>query len=257
MAKRLDALIDRFLHRRSRRGWATLANSAAELNLPDLKHYRKMAQHLNQPLSRFLHEADHRLSQPIIGSNAIETPVGTDWCWRPEIWRGPVSPCGQAAVPSKTALSETITVYHDCPLSELTCRQIRNISEFDLAPFGLRMDVFHFDGSFLSLSVGIPEDMIASLSKRHILRLDTIVETEKPLEIFARLNLRHGPNVEQQVREIPLFERDQSVEFDLAYMGINESRISKVWVDIIFEGPQLNQIILRDVTFSRRPRANL
>ena len=47
------------------------------------------------------------------------------------------------------------------------------------------------------------------------------------------------------------------VEFDLAYSKINEKRVEKLWVDLIFEGPEMNQIILRDVTFSRRPRAEL
>ena len=47
------------------------------------------------------------------------------------------------------------------------------------------------------------------------------------------------------------------VEFDLAYTKMNEKRIERMWVDLIFVGPEMNQIILRDVTFSRRPRAEL
>ena len=30
-----------------------------------------------------------------------------------------------------------------------------------------------------------------------------------------------------------------------------------MWIELIFEGPQMNQITLRDITFSRRPRAEL
>jgi hypothetical protein len=30
-----------------------------------------------------------------------------------------------------------------------------------------------------------------------------------------------------------------------------------MWIDLIFEGPEMNQITLRDVTLSRRPRAEL
>ena len=246
-----------FALRRTRRGWDALANTAGDLALSDLKRYRHMARRLNKPLSRFLHEADHRLALPIIGSNAIETPIGTDWSCRPSLWRGPVTPRGQAAIATKTALGDGITAFHDCPLSELTYRQIRNISEFDLAPFGLRLDVFRFSGSFLSISVAMPMDMIESLGKRHILRLSAVIETEKPLEIFARLNVRHGPNVDKQVRELSLYDRDQVAEFDLAYSGVNENRMSGAWIDIIFEDPEHNQIILRDVTFSRRPRADL
>jgi len=105
--------------------------------------------------------------------------------------------------------------------------------------------------------VDLPEEATQGLTRRHIIRLDTIVELEKPLEIFARLNIKHGPNTEQLVREIPLGGEDVMVEFDLAYTKLNEKRVERAWVDLIFESPQMNQVILRDVTFSRRPRADL
>ncbi len=85
----------------------------------------------------------------------------------------------------------------------------------------------------------------------------TSVEMEKPLEIFARLNIKHGPNTEQIVRELPLGAKDVMVEFDLAYTRMNEKRVERAWIDLIFEGPEMNQIVLRDVTLSRRPRAEL
>ena len=47
------------------------------------------------------------------------------------------------------------------------------------------------------------------------------------------------------------------VEFDLAYAKLNEERIANMWLDLIFEGPQMNQVTLRDLTFSRRPRAEM
>jgi hypothetical protein len=80
---------------------------------------------------------------------------------------------------------------------------------------------------------------------------------EKPLEIFARLNIKHGPNTEQVVRELPLNEKVPMVEFDLAYTKLNEKRIDNMWLDLIFEGPQMNQVTLRDLTLSRRPRAEV
>ncbi len=93
------------------------------------------------------------------------------------------------------------------------------------------------------------------LGRRHLIRLETIVEMEKPLEIFARLNVRHGPNTEQLVRELPLNEQNVMVEFDLGYTRLYEKRIENAWIDLIFEGPEMNQVILRDLTLSRRPRA--
>ena len=69
--------------------------------------------------------------------------------------------------------------------------------------------------------------------------------------------MKHGPNVETIVREMPLNEEEVMVEFDLGYSKINEKRVEKIWLDLIFEGPEMNQIILRDVTLTRRPRAEL
>ena len=103
--------------------------------------------------------------------------------------------------------------------------------------------------------VDLPAEALRGLSKDHLMRMDIIVEMEKPIEIFARLNVKHGPNTAQIVRELPLNEAKVAVEFDLAYSDINEKRIEKAWMDLIFEGPEMNMVTLRDVTFSRRMRA--
>ncbi|MEM9552609.1 MAG: DUF6478 family protein, partial [Pseudomonadota bacterium] len=150
-----------------------------------------------------------------------------------------------------------VTVFHDCKISELTLRQLRNARAEDLAPYGLRMDVFKFDGSFLSLVVDLPEVALRGLTRSHLIRMGTIIELEKPLEIFARLNIKHGPNTEQIVRELDLQQPEVAVEFDLAYTKMNEKRIERAWLDLIFEGPDMNQVILRDLTFARLPRAGI
>jgi hypothetical protein len=93
--------------------------------------------------------------------------------------------------------------------------------------------------------------------RRHLLCMEVIVEVEKHLEIFARLNVRHGANTEQIVRELPLSDDKIMVEFDLAYTKLNEKRVEAMWIDLIFEGPEMNQVTLRDLTFSRNPRAEL
>ena len=257
MAGRISGLFDSMIHRRALRRWGKARQEAGAVSLETLRKWRSRARALRRNLDMVIHEADHRLALPVIGSNVIRKPMGTDWAWRPMLWKGPLSAPGMASVPGKAQICDGATIFHDCRRSELTVRQIRNAREADIAPFGFRMDMFRFDGSFLSLVIDLPEQAAQGLKLRHLIRLDVIVEMEKPLEIFARLNIKHGPNVEQIVRELPLNEQDVMVEFDLAYSKINEKRVEKLWVDLIFEGPEMNQIILRDVTFSRRPRAEL
>lgn len=253
----LDGVLDRLMQRRALRRWEEIAEAAPSADLETLRGWRARARAMRRHLDRVIHEAEHRLALPVIGSNAMRRPMGTDWSWRPDLWRGPMPVPGQASVPNRAAFGQGATLFHDCRLSELTVRQIRNERESDVAPFGFRIDVFRFDGSFLSLVIDLPEDAARGLRLRHLIRLDVIVELEKPLEIFARLNVKHGPNTEQIVLEMPLGAEEVMVEFDLTYSKINEKRIDKLWIDLIFEGPEMNQIILRDVTVSRRPRAEL
>ncbi|MDT8858077.1 DUF6478 family protein [Paracoccaceae bacterium Fryx2] len=257
MGNRFDTLIDQVVHKRMLRRWGRLADGAKAVDLESLRGLRGRARQLRRQLDRVIHVAEDRLALPVIGSNAIRKPMGADWVWRPDLWRGAIPVPGFSSVPGKAQVCDGATIFHDCRRSELTVRQIRNTRNADLAPFGFRMDVFRFDGSFLSLVIDLPDAAVQGLKLKHLIRLDAIVEMEKPLEIFARLNVKHGPNVEQVVRELPLRDEEVMVEFDLAYTKMNEKRVEKIWVDLIFEGPEMNQIILRDVTFSRRPRAEL
>ncbi len=253
----MASYLDRVNFRRAMRRWRRLARTASNAELADLRQHRNEARQLRYHLDRLIHVADGRLAMPAVGTNAFPRSHGTDWAWRPEAWRGPLGQPGMASVEPKSRIGSELTVFHDCARSELTLRQIRNRREEDLAPYGLRMDVFRFDGSFLSVVVDLPEESIQGLTKSHLLRLSAIVELEQPIEIFARLNVQHGPNTEQIVRELPLQADEVLVEFDMAYTNLNEKRVERAWVDLIFESPEMNQVTLRDLTFARLPRAAL
>jgi len=251
----MGRILDRLLHHRALNYWRRNARQADHAPLSELRAQRNRASQLRTHLDRLIHVAEGRLALPQIGSSFFPKPHGTDWSWRPNLWRGPLSEPGMSSASSKSMLGDEVQVFHDCSYSELTLRQLRNTREQDLAPFGLRMDVFQFDGSFLSLVIELPPEAAEGMTRQHLLRVDTIIETEKPQEIFVRLNIKHGPNTEQLVRELPLDDSAALVEFDLAYSRLNEKRIEKIWLDLIFESPDMNQVILRDLTFSRHHRA--
>lgn len=257
MAKQGESRIERFLYGRALRRRSAAAAQADTTDLRALRDQRARARRLRGHLDKLLFIAENRLALPLIGSQSFRKPHDADWSWRPDLWCGPMPVPGMSSVENKSRLGEEITLFHDCARSELTLRQLRNTREADLAPFGLRVDVFNFDGSYLSLAIDLPVEASEGLKRRHLVRLDTIVEMEKPLEIFARLNIKHGPNTEQIVRELPLNEEELMVEFDLAYTKLNEKRVERLWLDLILEAPQMNQVIFRDLTMSRRPRAEL
>ncbi|MEM9522401.1 MAG: DUF6478 family protein [Pseudomonadota bacterium] len=257
MLARIRERINLKRHKATQRAWENAVRLASERAPDQLRVLSGYARQQKTQLERIIHLLDSKLMLPLIAADAIRKPMYCDWAYRPEIWRGPLALHGLAGVDSQTMFGDETTVFHDCQTSELTLRQSRNTQQTALAPFGLRMDVFCFDGSFLSLAIDLPQEAAQGLKMTHVLRVSTIMEIEKPLEIFVRLNIRHGPNTEQIVREMPLKEGEMMVEFDLAYVKINERRLERMWLDLIFERPAMNQIVIRDLTLTRRPRAEL
>lgn len=256
MAENFDSYFDRLLFRRTLARWRALADNAGIADAESLRGLRSRGRQLRRQIDRALHVAEGRLARGGEAA-AIPRPLFADWTWRPELWSGPVSPPGLAAVETRAAFGSEAKLFHDCGESELTLRQVRNARVSGLAPFGVRMDVFRFDGSFLSLVLDLPDAALQGLTSGHVIRLDVTLDTERPIEIFARLNVRHGPNTEQLVRELPRGAGEAAAEFDLAYARMNERRVEGAWLDLIFEGPEMNQILIRDLTMSRRPRAAL
>lgn len=257
MAKIGENLLDAAFYSRTLAKWARHARMAPSADLISLRRQRIRARQIKAHLDQLIHIADERLALPLEGSTSFPKPHNADWAWRPELWRGALPNPGVSAVQTRSMLGNEVTLFHDCEFSELTLRQLRNLREADLAPYGLRMDVFRFDGSFLSLVVDLPSEGVDGLKRTHLLRMDVIIELEKKIEVFARLNIKNGPNTEQIVRELDLSTDQTFVEFDLAYSNLNERRVEGAWIDLIFEGPEMNQVVLRDLTFSRRPRAQI
>lgn len=215
MLDRVRALIDDYRHRKQLRQWSGGGEKAQELPLSELRELRRRANQVRRRIDTINHVAVSRLTLPVIGSNAIRKPPRTEWAYRPEARAEPVYPSGIAAVTTKQKIGSEVTIFRDCTQSELSFRQVRNTKEDDFAPFGLRMDVFNFDGSFLSLAIEMPKEAVKGLRRSYLLRLDMIINSERPQEMFARLNVRHGPNTEQVVREMDMGQRNIWVEFDM------------------------------------------
>ncbi|MEM9755260.1 MAG: DUF6478 family protein [Pseudomonadota bacterium] len=191
----------------------------------------------------------------LAAASPVPGPEHCDFAHRPDLWSAPVRPRGGVEIASGTALSPDITLFHDCPSSEISFRQIR--AAHGAARYHLAIEVYRFGGGFLSLVQTLPEAAVAGLTRSHFFAVTLDVDLDLPLEVYARLNLQSGPNTEQVVRELDLSRRPAVAEFDLAYTKINERRMEKVWLDLIFEAPQMNRALIRDMTVTRAPRADI
>jgi hypothetical protein len=257
MAGRLAQLVDRWRLQRVQDYWTRAAGEAPAMRPLALHGLRGRARAMRREIDRVIHVADHRLSVPAIGAGLPRLPLGTDWAWRADAWRGPLGKPGLIAATERTRISDDLSIYHDCPMGEVVARQSRITGEDDRAPFGLGIEVFGFQGTFLSLSIALPPEAVQGLKARHLVRIDALVRADRPLRSYARLNVKHGPNLAQMVSDFPVANGEVIVEFDLAHGKIDDTRIERVWLDLIFNEVAMAGISLRDMVVSRRPRAEL
>ncbi|SFH09333.1 hypothetical protein SAMN04488020_106219 [Palleronia marisminoris] len=252
---RLSVGRDARAHRRELRRWEALADRIDGMDAVALAATRQQAMDLRAALDRTLALAERRLSSAV-GQGEPEGPRDSDWVWRPSLFRTRLPVPGHAGVTSDTPLGDAAKVFHDCTLSEISVSQRPGLGRA-AAPFVLAVEVLDFEGSFLSLAVDLPPAATEGLTLSHIIQLSMTVEAERPIAIFARLNVKHGPNVEQMVRELDLPEAAAELEFDLAYSGIAEARAERAWIDIIFDDPRMNRVEFGDMVVSRRLRAEV
>lgn len=242
--------------------WQRLEGEAGQMPLRRLRSLQDEAQQMRRASDRFLTRAQLRLDSAQRAADLLNLPHGTDWRWRPSFLCTPISPSGIAAPASQTRLGEEAAVWHDCAARALILRQIANRSASDLAPFGLQLETLGFSGSYLSIAVDMPGSALQGLNRSHIVRLDMTVSVERPISIYGRLNVGHGPNTDELLRHLGdltpgLLAESRTIEFDLYYIEMNEKRLHKLWLDIIFEAPQMNAVRIRDLFLSRHLRADV
>lgn len=126
MGKQRTGLMEALILRRARAFWSRAAAHAANSDMSVLRRQRHEARIVRQKIDELTFVADSRLALPRIGSTSFPKPAGTDWSWRPQLWRGALPSKGMSSVESKTMLGDEVTVFHDCQISELTLRQLRN-----------------------------------------------------------------------------------------------------------------------------------
>ncbi|MBJ3761670.1 hypothetical protein ILP92_02750 [Maribius pontilimi] len=243
---KLTGGLDELAHRRALKRWSRIADAAPSLDAFSLRVLRGQARLLRDRLDRVIAAADTvEMDEP----PRLPWPGG-DWAWRPALWKTAQRPAALVAPDSGAALGQDLKLFHDCAAPTITLRQHAPARQ---APH-VALDILDFDGSFLSLVLDLPDDAVATLARRHILRVALLTRAERPVEILARLNLRQGPNTVQMVVEAERSGETTTLEFDLAYSDATDKQVDGAWIDLIFDRPAMNRIELCDLVVSRGTR---
>jgi len=249
--------IGRFFHRRMLARWKKAASQVQETDLATLDVQERMAHQILRDVRKFKVAADAKLAMPRADIQTLPKPPGTDWAWRPALLQTHFPDIGRAPALPKDSLTNEVVIFHDCKAAQIAMRQTANTREIDLNPYGLTLEVFQFDGRYLSIVVEVPPASCENLKRNHLIRLAALITRERPTRIEARLNVKHGPNTEQILLTLPDETDDTTVEFDLAYSGLNESRAERMWIDLLIADPAMNKITFHDLNLCRYPRAAL
>ncbi|MGB0498192.1 MAG: DUF6478 family protein [Rubricella sp.] len=237
--------------------WRRRAREAEGADGVTLRRWRRQARTLQPLIDTVRHHADRRLAPGADPATAVPVESGDDGelLLRPAAFFAPDLPLGIAAPESGTRFGQDLSIHHDLDRADLILRRLRVPS--DPRSYRLRLEGFAIAGEFVSLVLTLPEEMAGRIAREDLVAVSVDIETDAPIDLYARLNLRHGPNTEKIVRRIDLAGGETSVEFDVFYTDFDPARAAGAWVDLIFEPPTMRAIDLRDVAIWRKPRLSL
>ena len=256
MGHQMPGFLGRMGLSQSLRRWTRALQTPGDLTDRDLDQLSGQLRSLRDQVDQLAADAKSELLGRSIGPDGIDRPDQCDWADRPTPWRRAIRPRGYVNLASPTELGEGVKLFHDAALSDLSLRQEPVPADVPGAVFGLVLEVYRFDGSFVSIVQDLPDAAIQGLTLNHFISVHLRIDREQPIEVYARLNVQHGPNVEQIVRQFSFEDGKGLAEFDLAYTKINEKRLEKAWLDLILEGPEMNRIAIWDMALLRAPRAD-
>ena len=187
----------------------------------------------------------------------VDAPLHSDWAYRPLLWSTWQPLPVEERLASGARLGPEVAVFHDCPKGQIALQQIELPDPGSGPRYELVAEASDFGGEFFSFALDLPAPSVRGLKKRHLIRAELSIEAAHPVPLFARLNVVHGPNSEQLVTRADVSGGDYTMEFDLAYSSLNEGRVERMWLDLIFDMPPQNRLVFHDLRLSRRPRAML
>jgi len=249
--------LDRFGLSQTVKRWSRSMQAPGLVPTRELSAMHQQMQATRDRIDTLAAQAQSELLARVRGKDGIDRPDQCDWAERAAPWRQKIRPRGHVRPGSPHHVGGGVTLFHDATEADLSLRQDPAPADIQGPAFGLVLEVYRFDGSFLSLVQDLPEAAIKGLTLNHFIAVHLRVAREQPIEIYARLNVQHGPNQEQIVRQVNIRDGVGRAEFDLAYTTINEKRLEKAWLDLILESPEMNRLAIWDMVLLRAPRADI
>jgi len=186
-----------------------------------LRQQRREALTLQTQLGDVLERINDELHHQLGHSSTYLQSSNMLWSWRPELW---TVPCPSSSG-TRGAKRWAPHVKHQGVFDDADCagiiKQLRNDVSQGFAPYGVALELFQFDGSFLSLAIDLTDYLCGTFAKDELIGLSGEIFVERATGFTVRLNIKHGPNTEQLMKVHDVSHSDTGVEFDLEHLKIN------------------------------------
>lgn len=174
------------------------------------------------------------------------------WAIRPGLLVGATGP-GPFGTADGTGLGPGLALHHDGDPAHLAVALVEDPD----APAGLALAISAagFAGSYLSLAANLPDPAASGLGRTSILGIGAAAAGDLAGPLLARVNLRHGPNLERWIRPLAPTPRGLLAEFDLGRTPL--PGLAGGWADLFLPLPARGRLRLRDLRLWHRLRASL
>jgi len=248
----LSQAIDRLTAHRMERWLARIARRVVAADAISLRAQRAALRRLQRQTAITLAEIDDRANA---NQQHIVAPSGSDWSWRPRLWSSAQAgaQAGASSVLSGGPLrfGSDAAIFTDGGDGQIIARQTRMRATGDAVLFGLKLEVFDFTGTYVSVVLDLPPSAARGLTLKHHLSANLSLTAEADLQCYAVLNLASGPNKERLVAGFRPSERAIEVPFDLSKTHFDPNRLERLWVELIFEPKPMNALHVQDLTLYR------
>ena len=180
--------------------WRRRLQRAAREKTAKLRQQRREALTLQTQLADVLERINDELHHRLGDSKTYRHGSNMLWSWRPELWTVPCPSRSGPVVQSGARLTSNTKVFFDGGDCAVIFKQLRNDISQGFAPYGVALELFQFDGSFLSLAIDLSDSLCGTFAKDELIGLSGEIFAERATGFTVRLNIKHGPNTEQLIQ---------------------------------------------------------
>ena len=239
---------DRIAEWRALRWLDRVDGSRTQVDATVLRSHRASLRRLSRRLDAVVANVEEAAAE---GQQHIIAPSGSDWSWRPQLWAARQRTTSSVLAGGPLRFGAESAVFTDGGDNQVIARQTLTRNPGDATPYGLKIEVFQFSGSYVSVTIDLPPSAVRGLSVKHYLSARIDLAAEADMQCYAVLNLASGPNKERLVEGFRPSDRAIDVTFDLSGTHFDANRLERIWAEVIFEPKGMNAVHLRDVTLYR------